>query len=823
MKIPEKWLRQYCNPSVSGDELDHLLTMGGLEVEAREPVAAPFSGVVVARILSAEKHPNADRLQVCQVDVGQAEPVGIVCGAPNARAGLVTACALPGAVLPGDFKIKATKMRGVPSGGMLCSGRELGMGEDHAGILALSDKLTPGTDLRVALDLDETVFELKLTPNLAHCMSVTGVARELAALADVPYVSPPMGEVAVTIEDRVPVSIDAPELCGRFAGRVVRGVNAKAETPAWMKQRLERAGQRSISALVDISNYVLLELGRPTHIFDLGKLAGPSISVRWGREGEQLELLNEQTVRLGPDPQGLPVGLVCDAKGPVSLAGIMGGNGSAVNLETRDVYLEAAFWWPDAIMGRPRRYNFTTDAAQRFERGVDAETVVEHLEYLTQLVLTVCGGDAGPVEDVVTGLPERPPVRLRLSRLRRVSGLPLSAEDCRQAFRRLDLPFVQLSAEEAAQDKAHPPVADDVVFAVTPPSRRFDLVLEEDLIEEVIRLYGYDRIPTRAPKASAAMRPAPEGLLSHSVLKRRWAGRDYQEVVNFSFVSEADDRRFSPEIKPIRVQNPIAEHMNVMRTSLWSGLLENLRHNLNRKAERVRLFEVGRVYLPNPSQPAGPLTLAGIEQPMKLGVLLYGPALAPQWGAVGREADFFDLKGDLEAAHPEVELVFEAAQHPALHPGQSARIRLVDGTPIGWMGALHPVLIEALDLPGSVLLAEVDWAPLQQRNVASFQRVSRFPPAIRDMAVVVDEAVPASAILGEIRDVAASDPAADSVQHVRLFDEYRGKGLENKEKSLAFRLWMQHTDRTLSDAEVDEIQAKVLDRLAQRFQARLRA
>ncbi|MDO4681727.1 MAG: phenylalanine--tRNA ligase subunit beta [Lautropia sp.] len=822
MKIPEKWLRQYCNPSVGGDELDHLLTMGGLEVEARDPVAAPFSGVVVARILSAEKHPDADRLQVCQVDVGQSEPVGIVCGAPNARAGLVTACALPGAVLPGDFRIKATKMRGVPSGGMLCSGRELGMGDDHAGILELSDSLTPGADLRTALDLDETVFELKLTPNLAHCMSVTGVARELAALADAPYVSPPMAEVAASIDDRVPVSIEAPELCGRFAGRVVRGVDAKAETPAWMKQRLERAGQRPISALVDISNYVLLELGRPTHIFDLGKLAGAQISVRWGREGEQLKLLNDQTVSVGPDRQGLPVGVVCDADGPVSLAGIMGGDSTAVSLDTTDVYLEAAFWWPDAVMGRPRRYNFTTDAAQRFERGVDAETVLEHLHYLTQLVLSICGGQAGPVDEVVTGLPARPPVRLRLSRLRRVSGLPLSADDCRAAFRRLDLPFVQLSAEEAAAEAAQPPADEDVVFAVTPPSRRFDLALEEDLIEEVIRLYGYDRIPTRAPRARAAMRPAPERHLPQSLLKRRWAGRDYQEVVNFSFVSEADDRRFSPDIEPIRVQNPIAEHMNVMRTSLWSGLLENLRHNLNRKAERVRLFEVGRVYLPNPSQPAGPLALAGIMQPMRLGVLLYGPALEAQWGAAAREADFFDLKGDLAAAHLEVPMVFEAASHPALHPGQSARISLPDGTPIGWIGALHPVLIEALDLPGSVFLAELDWAPLQQRDVASCQRVSRFPPAIRDMAVVVDEEVPASGILGEIRDVVASDPAAASVQHVRLFDEYRGKGLENKEKSLAFRLWMQHTDRTLSDAEVDGIQSKVLDRLAQRFGARLR-
>ena len=414
MRIPEKWLRHYCNPPVDGAALEHLLTMGGMEVESREPVAAAFSGVVVARIVSAAKHPDADRLQVCMVDVGQAEPVQIVCGAPNARAGLVMACTLPGAVLPGDFRIKKTKMRGQESGGMLCSGRELGMGDDHGGILELSADLKPGTDLRQALDLDEDVLELKLTPNLAHCMSVLGVARDLGALANHPVQEPAFAPVAVTSDAVLPVRIEEPELCGRFAGRVIRGVNASAPTPDWMKQRLARAGQRPISALVDISNYVLLELGRPTHIFDLARLKG-GLHVRWGRAGEKLALLNDQTVTVEPDAQGLPVGVVCDDDGPVSLAGIMGGQGSAVDAEkTTDVYLEAAFWWPSAIMGRPRRYNFTTDAAQRFERGVDAETVVEHLEYLSRLVLEICGGQAGPVSDQVTGLPERKPVAMRL-------------------------------------------------------------------------------------------------------------------------------------------------------------------------------------------------------------------------------------------------------------------------------------------------------------------------------------------------------------------------------------------------------------------------
>ena len=811
MKIPEKWLRQYCNPSLDETALEHVLTMGGLEVEAREPVATAFSGVVVARIVSAEKHPNADRLQVCMVDVGQGEPVQIVCGAPNARAGLVTACALPGAVLPGDFRIRKTKMRGVESGGMLCSGRELGMGDDHGGILELAATLQPGKDLREALDLDESVLELKLTPNLAHCMSVLGVARDLGALANAKVEEPAFAPVPATVEDQLPVQIQAPGLCGRFAGRIIRGVNAAAPTPDWMKQRLERAGQRPISALVDISNYVLLELGRPTHIFDLHALKG-GISVRWGQPGEQLELLNGQTVDVGPDAQGMQSGVVCDDTGPVSLAGIMGGQGTAVDAErTTDVYLEAAFWWPEAIMGRPRRYNFTTDAAQRFERGVDAESVVEHLEYLSQLVLQVCGGQPGPVSDLVTGLPERRPVRMRLSRLVRVSGLSLAAADCVDAFTRLGFVFEQ--KEEGG----------DAVFVVTPPSRRFDITLEEDLIEEVIRLYGYDRIPTRAPQARIQMRPVPEARLGTLALKRRWADRDYQEVVNFSFVAADDDLRFRPEGDAIRVQNPIAAHMNVMRTSLWSGLLENLRLNLNRKAERVRLFEVGRVYWPAPGQPAGPLALAGIAQPVQLGLLAYGPALEPQWGAATRAVDFYDLKGDIEALHPEAGLQFVAGTHPGLHPGQSARILRPDGTPVGWMGALHPQLVDALDLPGPVFLAELDWASLAARHVASFQRDSRFPPAIRDLAVVVDENVPAGPVLAEIRELVRHEPDAVCVKHVNLFDQYRGKGLENKEKSLAFRLWMQHTDRTMSDEEVEAVVALILGRLTARFGARLRA
>ncbi|MGE0801689.1 MAG: phenylalanine--tRNA ligase subunit beta [Lautropia sp.] len=824
MRIPERWLRAYCDPAIDSATLAQRLTMGGLEVEEQRPYAPPFAGVVVARVLEVARHPAVDRLTVCRVDVGAASPAGkpleIVCGAPNVRVGMLTACALPGARLPGGVEIRESAMRGVTSQGMLCSSRELGLDDDHRGIMDLPAgsapagsapaELAPGADLRAALALDESVLTLKLTPNLAHCMSVTGVAREVAAITDTPYRPPSWQPVVPTLSDHLPVTIAAPELCGRWSGRIVRGVDARAPTPAWIRERLERAGQRSISALVDLSNYVMLELGRPTHVFDLAKIGG-GLTVRWGRDGESLELLNGQTIALGPR-DGLPVGVIADEHQVESLAGIMGGESTAVTLDTRDIYLEAAFWWPTSIAGRPRRYNFRTDAAQRFERGVDAETTADHLEYLTGLVLAVCGGQAGPVDDQITGMPTRPPVALRVGRLRRVSGLALGAADCRDAFRRLDLPFTETADGSG-----------DVVFAVTPPPRRFDLTIEEDLIEEVVRLYGFERIVAQPPRGRAAMRPAPEAQLSTLALKRRWVARDYQEVVNYSFVWSADEARYGTgTVAPIRLVNPIAENLDVMRTTLWSGLLANLAHNLNRKADRVRLFELGRAYLRAPAQPDSELAVAGIAQPLRLAALAYGPVLDEQWGAPHRHADFFDLKGDLQAAHPEQAFEFRPAEHPALHPGQSARID-AGGVAAGWIGALHPRLAEALDLPHPVLLLELDAAPLLLRPLPSPQPTSKYPPAIRDLAVVVSDQVLAGDLLNQIRSFCSGEATTACVRNVKLFDEYRGKALENKEKSLAFRFWMQDTDRTLSDAEVDAAMAMVLDFLVRNHAARLRA
>jgi phenylalanyl-tRNA synthetase beta chain len=835
MKIPESWLRSYCDPDIGADELEHRLTMSGLEVEERTAVAPPFTGVVVARVLATRKHPDADRLTICEVDAGAAgaaaagaagTPLQIVCGAPNVRAGLVTALALPGARLPGGLVIEVGKMRGVQSQGMLCSARELALADDHAGLLELDDALVPGTDLRRALQLDESIFILKLTPNLAHCMSVTGVAQEVSAITGAPYKPPSWKPVVPTLDDRLPVTISAPDLCGRFSGRVVRGVDAHARAPAWMRERLERAGQRSISALVDISNYVMLELGRPTHVFDLDKITG-GLQVRWGRQGEQLELLNGQTVDVG-EQDGLKVGVIADALRVESLAGIMGGEATSVTPETRNIYLEAAFWWPTAIAGRSRRYNFSTDAAQRFERGVDAATTVEHLEYLTSLVLSVCGGQAGPVDDIITALPQRKPVTLRVARARKVSGLDLSLADCTGAFDRLGLSytvetFAGAPAGTPADGPAASPAAPIEVIHVTPPSRRFDLSIEEDLIEEVVRLYGFERIGSAAPRTRAIMRPVPETRLSPLAIKRRWAARDYQEVINYSFVSSLEEQRFGSGQQPLALLNPIAENLNLMRTTLWSGLLSTLVYNVNRKADRVRLFELGRAYLPAPGQPDGPLAVAGVAQPLRVAALAYGPVMEEQWGSPTRLVDFFDLKGDLQAVHHEAELRFLPAQHPALHPGQSASIVDASGRALGWLGMLHPRLTEALDLPRPVLLCELDLDPLLERPVPAPQPPSRYPPAVRDLAVIVPDQVLAGELLRQIDSYVKMGTTTACIRNVKLFDEYRGKGLETKEKSLAFRFWMQDTDRTLSDAEVDAAMATVLEYLVNHHGARLRA
>jgi phenylalanyl-tRNA synthetase beta chain len=800
MQFPESWLRAWANPAIDSQTLSHRLTMAGLEVEDADPYAPPFSGVVVARIESAEPHPNADKLHVCQVNDGSGSLLQIVCGAPNAAAGLLVPLARVGAELPGGMRIGPVKMRGVESRGMLCSARELGLSQDHAGLLALPADLAPGTDLRQALDLDDTIFTLKLTPNRADCLSILGVAREVAALTGCALRPLDIPAVPVTIADRLPVRVQAPDLCGRFAGRIMRGVNARAATPDWMKSRLERAGQRSVSALVDISNYVMLELGRPTHVFDLQRIQG-GLTVRWGREGEALELLNGQTVALSPD-----VGVIETDRTLESLAGVMGGQASAVTLDTTDVFLEAAFWWPEAIMGLTRRFKLTSEAAHRFERGVDFATIPAHLEFMTRLVLDICGGQAGPLDDQIIRLPAREPVRMRLSRCTRVLGVALSAEQVADIFGRLGFDF-----EEQGD-----------TFLVTPPSARFDLTIEEDLIEEVARIHGFDRIPDQPPVAPARMRAQPETLYGPHAMRAAMAALDFQEVINFSFVEEAWERDYCGNDQPIRLLNPIASQLAVMRSSLIGGLLANIAHNAKHRQSRVRVFELGRVFARDAAVADGDLTVAGVSQPTHLAAAAWGPALPEQWGEATRAVDFFDLKRDLESllGARVAGLRCEAASHPVLHPGRSARV-LLDGQPIGWLGEVHPRWAQQLDLPHAPVVFELDAEAIARQVFPQPADLSRQPVVVRDLAIWVNADQSWQSLLDTLEHQIAADPALAVVKDIKLFDIWRDAS-SGDQRSLALRFWFQGQNATLEERQIDYCMQGLIDALSRHHGARLR-
>ncbi len=802
MLIPESWLRALVDPPLTTDGLAHLLTMSGLEVERCTPVAPEFTGIVVGEVISVEKHPNADKLSLCSVSVGGGTPLQIVCGAPNVRAGMKAPLAVVGAKLPGPtgpMEIKAAKMRGVESQGMLCSARELGMSEDHSGLLELPAGAAPGSNVRDLLRLDDHVFEIKLTPNRADCLSVLGVAREVSALTRVSLLPPDVRPVAPRCDAAFPVKISDADGCGRFAARVIRDVDAGARTPDWMRERLERAGQRSISALVDVTNYVMLELGRPLHVYDLDKLAA-GIDVRWGRKGEKLKLLNAQVVEVDAS-----VLCITDASGPIGLAGIMGGDSTKADVATKNIFLESAFFFPRAIAGRARRYNFSSDASHRFERGVDFDNNVAGIERATQLVLEICGGEPGPTQDLVAKLPERKPVMMRVSRAQKIIGVRVSADEMADIFTRLSLPFVRDGAGEAQS------------FTVTPPSYRFDLEIEEDLIEEVARVYGFERIPAHPPAASAAMHVKPESHRSLHAIRAQLAGRDYQEVVNFSFVAPGWEADLAGNPNPIRLLNPIASHQSAMRSTLIGGLIENIRYNMARKQSRVRVFEVGRVFLRDAEARDGELAVAGLSQPMHIAAAACGPAEEEQWGTPARGVDFFDLRADVETLAWPRQPRFEAAVHPALHPGRSARV-LLDGQPMGWIGELHPRWQAKFELPQPAVLFELAAQCLQAVPVPRPEQPSRFPPVIRDIAILVDVGVAAQALLDAIL---AEKPA--NLHSIRLFDLYQGKSLPAGRKSLAFRIVIQDTEKTLTDAEADLAIAQVVELLGRRFGGTLRS
>jgi len=810
MQFPESWLREFCNPDLSTQQLADTLTMAGLEVEALEPVAPPFTHIVVGEIKEAVQHPNADRLRVCQVDVGQGSLLNIVCGAPNARVGIRVPCALVGAQLPpGEdgkpFLIKVGKLRGVESQGMLCSAKELQIADDHGGLLELPLDAPLGQNIRQVLNLDDTLFTLKLTPNLAHCLSVYGIAREVSALTGAPLKVPSFPAVAPQIDDRLPVKVQATDLCGRFSGRVVKGVNTKAQTPQWMVDRLARCGQRSVSPLVNISNYVMFEFGRPSHIFDLDKIHG-GLEVRWGQPGESLKLLNGNTVTV--DAQ---VGVIADDQQVESLAGIMGGDATAVSDDTQNIYIEAAFWWPAAIAGRSRRYNFSTDAGHRFERGVDPQLTVEHIEHITRLVLDICGtpqSRVGPIDDQTLHVPAAKPVTLRVARANKVIGMPLTQQQCAEALRGLGL---QVSEGEGT-------------VTVTPPSFRFDLQLEEDLIEEVARMVGYNQLPTTPPLAPITAKIRAESSRNPFAVRRMLAGLGYQETINFSFVEESWECDLAGNADPIRLLNPIASQMSVMRSSLIGSLLQVVKFNADRKADRVRVFEMGRVFLRDATVKDSDSTVEGFDQPMRVSGMAWGAEQPLGWQGKARNVDFYDVKGDVEALLAPRKAQFLSAEHPALHPGRSARV-VLDGVVIGHVGELHPRWRQAWDLSSAPVLFELALDAVLARVIPVALGVAKHQPVERDIAVIVHESVTHAQLMQSIHGA----PTDGLLQGAVLFDIYRpkadatGGALAAGEKSLAVRLTLGSADATLTDAQIDGAMNAVVAHLGQHLAARLRA
>jgi phenylalanyl-tRNA synthetase beta chain len=785
MKFSENWLRTFVDPALTSAELSHLLTMAGLEVEGMDAVAPAFNNVVVAQVLEVVKHPNADRLNVCQVNVGEAQPLTIVCGASNVAVGMKVPCARIGAVLPGDFNIKQAKVRGTESFGMLCSAKELGLAETSDGLWLLPDTAPVGTNLREYLELDDHTFTLKLTPNRSDCSSLYGIAREVAALAASPLKSLVMAAHKATSNERIEVRVEDAVACPLYCGRLVRGVNAAVATPIWMQRRLERSGLRSINAVVDITNYVMLEMGQPMHAFDANKLFG-CIAVRRANKGESLILLNEQTVQLDAD-----VLVIADDARVLALAGIMGGQGSGVETTTTDVFLESAFFHPDVIVGKARRFGLATDSSFRFERGVDYAATQQALERATQLLVEICGGNVGVVSEVRGMLPTRAPIALRRSRVGKVLGIELSNEQIAGLLARLQLVFT----------------ANGDDYRVTPPTFRFDLAIEADLIEELARLHGYDNIPAIAPKNLLTMLPYSESQRPLSRIRQMLVSHDYQEIVSLAFLDEQVERGLCGNPNPLKLQNPIASNLAVMRSSLIGGLIEALRFNLNRKQTRVRLFEVGACFAK---------TNESYVQTERLSGLAYGANFPEQWGVAARNADFYDVKADVEALFAPRALGCVAAAHPALHPGRCAQLYQGDKQ-VGWLGELHPKWQQQYGLPLAPVWFEIELETLLRSRVPRSAEISKFSPVRRDLAVLVGEAMTVQALLDAMGEV-----VAPYVQEIALFDVYRGKGVEGGKKSLAFRVLLQDTEKTLTEAEIDSSVNLLVARL-QKQGAQLRA
>ncbi|MEX2939812.1 phenylalanine--tRNA ligase subunit beta [Serratia fonticola] len=794
MKFSELWLREWVNPAISSEALSDQITMAGLEVDGVEPVAGVFNGVVVGHVVECGQHPNADKLRVTKVDVGGERLLDIVCGAPNCRAGLKVAVATVGAVLPGDFKIKAAKLRGEPSEGMLCSFSELAISDDHDGIIELPQDAPIGTDIRDYLQLNDSAIEISVTPNRADCLGIIGVARDVAVLNQLPLTEPDMSPVAATIPDTLPIRVEAPQACPRYLGRVVKGINVKAPSPLWMREKLRRAGIRSIDAVVDVTNYVLMELGQPMHAFDLNRIEG-GIVVRMAREGETLRLLDGNEAKLQADTL-----VIADQQKALAMGGIFGGEHSGVNDETQDVLLECAFFSPLSITGRARRHGLHTDASHRYERGVDPALQHKAMERATRLLIDICGGQAGPIIDVSdeSTLPKRATIALRREKLDRLIGHVVPSEQVSDILRRLGCQVTEQG---------------DNWLAVA-PSWRFDMEIEEDLVEEVARVYGYNNIPDVPVRADLVMTKHRESDLTLKRVKTMLVDHGYQEAITYSFVDPKVQALLHPGEEALILPSPISVEMSAMRLSLWTGLLSAVVYNQNRQQTRVRLFESGLRFVPDTA------ANLGIRQDVMLAGVIAGHTHDEHWDLARKPVDFYDLKGDLESVLELTgklsEIQFKAESNPALHPGQSAAIYL-HGERVGFIGVVHPELERKLDLNGRTVVFELEWNKLASRVVPQAREVSRFPANRRDIAVVVAENVAAEDILAECKKV-----GANQVVGVNLFDVYRGKGVAEGYKSLAISLVLQDTARTLEEEEIAATVAKCVEALKQRFQASLR-
>ena len=794
MKFSELWLREWVNTELDSEALSNQITMAGLEVDGVEPVAGAFNGVVIGEVVECGQHPNADKLRVTKVNVGGERLLDIVCGAANCRQGLKVAVATVGAVLPGDFKIKAAKLRGEPSEGMLCSFSELGISDDHSGIIELPADAPIGTDLRDYLKLDDNTIEISVTPNRADCLGIIGVARDVAVLNQTELNAPEIAPVAATISDTLPIQVEAADACPRYLGRVVKGINVKAPTPLWMKEKLRRCGIRSIDAVVDVTNYVLLELGQPMHAFDKDRIEG-GIVVRMAKEGETLVLLDGSEAKLNADTL-----VIADHGKALAMGGIFGGEHSGVNDETQNVLLECAFFSPLSITGRARRHGLHTDASHRYERGVDPALQYKAMERATRLLIDICGGEAGPVIDVTSDahLPKPATITLRRGKLDRLIGHHIADAQVSDILRRLGCEV----AEGLDQ------------WTAVAPSWRFDMEIEEDLVEEVARVYGYNNIPDEPVQAGLVMGSHREADLSLKRVKTMLNDKGYQEVITYSFVDPKLQQLIHPGQEALILPSPISSEMSAMRLSLLTGLLSTIVYNQNRQQSRVRIFETGLRFVPDTQ------ANLGIRQDLMLAGAICGNRYEEHWDLSKNSVDFYDLKGDLESVLDLTgklsEIEFRAEAIPALHPGQSAAIYL-KGERVGFIGVVHPELERKLDLNGRTLAFELEWNKVADRVIPQAQDVSRFPANRRDIAVVVAENVPAADILAECKKV-----GVNQVVGVNLFDVYRGKGVAEGFKSLAISLILQDTSRTLEEEEIAATVAKCVEALKERFQASLR-